>query len=220
MNTEHPIVKILNGIFITVVVLSVYHYIKNLLNELFFSLKTEHAMIFDALFLSVLLILGIMYILTTQRKIGDMIPCRKIGIKIILLSGLTGIAFHILFLLLIKVCCCKNTGLSVDMMSNSPYLCCVSVLLFIIIIPILEELIFRGIVFSRLRNTSYLFLAIVFQAIIYGIFQLPLIMAIYNMTLGIIASLLLIKAKSIIPALIFHVGTNLTFFLSGIFMIK
>lgn len=219
MNTEHPIVKILNGIFITIVVLSVYHYIKNLLNELFFSLKTEHAMIFDAFFLGVLLILGIVYILTTQRKIGDMILCKKISVKVILLSGLTGITFHILFLLLIKLCGFKNVHLSIDMISNAPYLYFLSVLLLIIIIPVLEELIFRGIVFSRLRNTSYLFLAIVFQTIIYGVFQTPMIMAIYNMVLGIIASLLLIKAKSIIPALIFHVSANLTFFLSGIFMI-
>ncbi|MFN2987262.1 lysostaphin resistance A-like protein, partial [Escherichia coli] len=54
----------------------------------------------------------------------------------------------------------------------------------IILIPIYEEIVFRGIIFGYLRKNFNIIVAILVQALIFGIMHLNLVQGIYTFILG------------------------------------
>ena len=98
-----------------------------------------------------------------------------------------------------------------DILSNKYF-----VLIFIVIIflaPIAEELIFRGLVQTYATNFVGIKVAILLQAILFGIHHSNIIQSVYAIFSGIILGFIAYKFKSIIPAIILHIAVNLSSFL-------
>lgn len=84
----------------------------------------------------------------------------------------------------------------------------VNLLSIVILAPIIEELIFRGI----LANNSMRFgklSAIITSGLCFGLYHMNYEQVIYAASLGIVLAFLLEKTKSIIPCIIFHVFFNI-----------
>lgn len=90
----------------------------------------------------------------------------------------------------------------------------------IILIPIAEEFFFRGLIQGKLQEKYNLYLAILTQAILFGLGHLNIEKLYYDLRLdwewayitflqGIILGFLFHKTKSLIPALIMHIIGNL-----------
>lgn len=75
--------------------------------------------------------------------------------------------------------------------------------------PILEELVFRGIIFTRLKTMLPKVPAIVLSALIFAIVHFNIVQFIYAFLLGIVLALLMEKADHVYPAIIGHVTANL-----------
>lgn len=78
----------------------------------------------------------------------------------------------------------------------------------VIVGPIVEELVFRGLVQSRLRKAMKPAVAILLTSVAFGLLHgQPLWMA-YTIVFGVILGIVAEKAKSITPAIMIHIGFN------------
>lgn len=78
----------------------------------------------------------------------------------------------------------------------------------VIIIPILEELLFRGIVYKRLRGYININAAILISALIFGIFHMNVVQGLYAFMIGILLAYIYENYKSIWAPIIFHISAN------------
>lgn len=85
----------------------------------------------------------------------------------------------------------------------------------IVLIPIFEEILFRGLVFNEFKKNVNLVVSIILQAAIFAIAHGNMAQAIYTFILGLMASLVYIWTKSIISNMLLHI----TFNLSGTFIL-
>lgn len=79
-----------------------------------------------------------------------------------------------------------------------------------IIGPVLEELLFRGIVFERLKEFNSLNTSILLSSIIFGLFHNNIIQILYAFVIGYIITILYAKTNNLGSAIIFHISANLS----------
>lgn len=82
-----------------------------------------------------------------------------------------------------------------------------------VVTGILEEIIFRGLVFSRLKRGFSRTAAIIISAVMFGLCHGALVAICYATLLGILFALIADKYDSIVPTMICHVFFNFTSFL-------
>lgn len=90
----------------------------------------------------------------------------------------------------------------------------ISVLALIILLPVFEEILFRGIVFNELNKNLNAAACIILSSFLFGLSHMNLIQGIYTFFLGIILASMCYLFKSINASIIVHV----TFNLSGTFI--
>ena len=78
----------------------------------------------------------------------------------------------------------------------------------VILAPINEECIMRGIIFRKLKKHMVPIAAIIISAVYFGIFHMNLVQGIYATALGLFMAYLANKYDSIIPSFIFHAVFN------------
>lgn len=78
------------------------------------------------------------------------------------------------------------------------------VFIIILILPIFEEVFFRGVIFGYLRKNYKLITAIIIQALVFGCFHMSLVQGIYAVFLGILIALLYNYTNSLYISIIFH----------------
>lgn len=78
----------------------------------------------------------------------------------------------------------------------------------VIAAPIIEEVIFRGLIFKRIRRVSNATIAIVLSALFFGIFHWNVVQGIYAFVIGAILAYVYEKYKNIIAPIIVHMIAN------------
>jgi membrane protease YdiL (CAAX protease family) len=81
------------------------------------------------------------------------------------------------------------------------------------LVPIVEELLFRGLIFSTLRERFALPAAIALQAIIFGLAHGNPFQGIYAAILGVAAGFALVRSRSILVPILLHTAANASAFL-------
>ena len=76
------------------------------------------------------------------------------------------------------------------------------------LIPILEEVVFRGYIFSRLGKAMPAVVAAVISSVVFGLCHGGLVWAIWAGIVGLIICVVRIKSGSIIPGIVFHIIMN------------
>ena len=79
-----------------------------------------------------------------------------------------------------------------------------------IVAPIFEEILVRGVIFNDFRKATPVWVALIIQALIFGIMHMNIIQGTYAFLLGLILGLLYLRYKSIIAAILLHTTFNLT----------
>lgn len=82
------------------------------------------------------------------------------------------------------------------------------IVLTVIMAPINEECIMRGLIFTHLKKNMAPILAILISALYFGIFHLNVVQGIYAAVLGVFMAYLAYKYKSIIASMLFHAVFN------------
>ncbi len=79
----------------------------------------------------------------------------------------------------------------------------------IILAPIIEELVFRGFMVTRMRHALPAWLSVIFAGIIFGVFHGNVFQAIYASLLGFMLGAVFVKYNSIYASVLCHFGFNL-----------
>lgn len=87
-----------------------------------------------------------------------------------------------------------------------------------IIAPIFEELLFRGLIFGELRKVSKIPLALVIQALIFGVYHMNVIQSSYAFLLGLLLGFVYYRSSSIIAPVIMHITINSSSLIMSEFM--
>jgi len=86
----------------------------------------------------------------------------------------------------------------------------ISILVIVIIAPIFEEIVFRGIILNDFKKAVSVKSAIIIQALLFGVFHMNLLQGVYTFILGIVLGLVYVKYRSIWVPIILHGAFNLT----------
>jgi membrane protease YdiL (CAAX protease family) len=78
----------------------------------------------------------------------------------------------------------------------------------ILLAPMFEEILFRGIILSELKDNMNLKLAVIIQGITFGIYHLNLFQGMYAAVLGLILGFICVRAKSIFASMLGHITFN------------
>jgi hypothetical protein len=78
-----------------------------------------------------------------------------------------------------------------------------------VLVPICEELVFRGLIFKRLRVTSSFFMAMLYSALIFGIMHGNLVQILYGFLLGLMLAYVYEKYGSIWAPITAHMAMNI-----------
>lgn len=74
--------------------------------------------------------------------------------------------------------------------------------------PIFEELLFRGLIFGELRKISKVHVAILIQALIFGVYHMNVVQGSYAFLIGILLGFIYYRSNSIITSIIIHITIN------------
>ncbi|MDQ2086926.1 type II CAAX endopeptidase family protein [Herbivorax sp. ANBcel31] len=77
-----------------------------------------------------------------------------------------------------------------------------------ILFPVLEEVVFRGFIFSELKKNMNVIWAVIIQALLFGLVHLNIVQGTYAFFLGIILACVYIWTKSIWAPIIVHIVFN------------
>ena len=139
---------------------------------------------------------------TDIRKVSGM----HIGLTII---AATGAMFFLNFMLNILPIPKELLGsLSSGMKNLSAYPFWQAILANAILIPIMEEVVFRGYLFNRLSKAMPEIVAALITSVIFGLCHGGIVWATWAFVVGMIICVFRIKTGSIIPGMIFHIIMN------------
>lgn len=79
-----------------------------------------------------------------------------------------------------------------------------------ILVPILEEIIYRGLIFDQLRKNIPLVPALIIQALIFGAAHLNIVQGSYAFLLALLMGIALVRSRSILLPVAIHIGMNLS----------
>ncbi len=86
-----------------------------------------------------------------------------------------------------------------------------------VVVPIVEEIFFRGLILSRLRGKMGAVAAVLISAVLFGLVHGTVIAVAYSFVLGLILAAVTLIYDSTLPAIACHIGFNLTsYLLSGV----
>lgn len=83
----------------------------------------------------------------------------------------------------------------------------------ILLAPIAEELLFRGLIQNYAKQYLSINIAIVFQALIFSVYHGNIIQGIYALIFGILLGFICQQSNSIIPGIILHISINASLYL-------
>ncbi|MBO5227995.1 MAG: CPBP family intramembrane metalloprotease, partial [Lachnospiraceae bacterium] len=78
----------------------------------------------------------------------------------------------------------------------------------VFLIPMIEEFVFRGLVYERIRQYGGVKLAIFLSAVYFGVFHMNVPQGIYAFLIGVIIAWVYYKYKSVWAPVLFHVSAN------------
>ncbi|MBR4914541.1 MAG: CPBP family intramembrane metalloprotease [Clostridiales bacterium] len=145
---------------------------------------------------------------TSLAKETDMkmVTGKQMGLTVV---GALGGMFFLNFMLSILPIPADLLGdLSSGMSSLTSYPFWLALLVNAILIPILEEVVFRGYLFSRLGKAMPAVVAAVISSVVFGLCHGGLVWAIWAGITGLIICVVRVKSGSIIPGIIFHIIMN------------
>ena len=126
---------------------------------------------------------------------------------LLIMGGASALGFNILFSLL-KIT--ENSGTYTEIADRQFSLpLWAGIILYGIISPIAEEIVFRGLVYNRLYRQFGITMAILGSAILFGVYHGNLVQALYGFILGIIMAILYERYGSFVVPVLLHSAANI-----------
>lgn len=170
------------------------------------------------MFVGVLLIVHRKKTTSLWKSIG---MTRNISINTLLLAALAGLAFHIACQGFIEAIPVPQTWQDANQAVGDalidPNNMWFTVLMLCFLIPIVEEIAFRGFAQRILHHAFLPWTAVVLQGLIFGIFHANALQTIYTFATGLIIGYIYMKTQNLWASIVFHMAYNgANFLLDGL----
>lgn len=166
-----------------------------------------------ALIINAILALVIYLIVMKVRKhkFTEEVAIKKVGVKTIILAvaaaiGAICVIDYGVELLPIPEALMNGLEKSTGEVSEMPFW--QDVLAASIIVPIMEEIVFRGFMFSRLDKAMPTWLAVIITSVAFGLVHGQMIWALLATLTGVVFNIVRIKTGSIVPTIVMHMVNN------------
>lgn len=185
-------------------------------------LQNPNWMLAMLLFSDIAAILFILvYYAIRKRYIEQMIPFNRISIQVGLVALLLGVAVNLFLVSSLSYAgdlpflqqLFSDYEKSLFPFANGNLL--FTIFAIGILIPIVEELIFRGLLTYELKKAMPITAAILIQAILFALFHFNWIQSSYAFLLGLLFGLVNLWMKSIWPSILLHIANNSTSVMAG-----
>ena len=164
-------------------------------------------MVFTA-FVVTILFLAIFF-LCRKKNMAEEVNFRKAKVPTVLVSAVIGICCYFCTVgalsFLPESIITSYGSASNGLMSQSLVL---AILGNVVAAPILEEIIFRGLIFDRLRKGMPVVLAAILASICFGLAHGQIVWVCYTFVIGLILCYIMHKSNSILPSIAAHMGMN------------
>lgn len=154
----------------------------------------------------IVLLLGVIFIpilyLNYQKYIKEK-PQKINYILLILLGFILSIIFNTIFYYIDK-------SLKISNLYNSSSINIENIISTVLIGPIIEEIMFRGIMYNEALKKYSNMKAIIIVTVIFSLFHFNIFQSLYALALGFILIYVYLKNKTIIAPIIVHASSNLT----------
>ena len=81
--------------------------------------------------------------------------------------------------------------------------------------PLIEEIVFRGIVFRSLRRVSLPWVAILVSSVLFGLYHMNTVQIVYATLMGLVAGIIYEKSNNLLFPILVHVANNLVAAIQG-----
>ncbi|MGH4117732.1 CPBP family intramembrane glutamic endopeptidase [Clostridium sp.] len=216
-------------IFTTFICTSIYAIIYGIINfNSITNVQINESLIRDGFLLtatSAIICFGIYVLMFRKKEINLFKRCsfKKISLKnsslIVFCSlGLALFSDSLVNLLISKFPSYTEASAAIE--SNTTTI--LGIVCIVLIIPIFEEILFRGLIYNELKTHLNIILAIIIQGVIFAAAHGNMLQGIYTFIMGVVLAIIYNKTRSIIAPMLFHIMYNLLgsivlpFILSGI----
>lgn len=166
------------------------------------------------------LISGILALLTywivfliRKKKFAQEVKLRKIPVKGILAVLLMGITFNIVISTLLATIPFPDAWME-TYQQNSSVLTggneVISFLATVFMAPVLEEIVFRGLIYDRLKKGMPAVVAAIISSLAFGLMHGTIIWMMYAFVLGVVLVIVFERFHSLLANMLLHFGFNLT----------
>lgn len=182
-------------------------------------MEIANVTLLPAMLIAAFLTFGVAWLihLIFRKPFIERLSFQKTSLVFILLSLLAGISLQLPVGFMIVQA--ESTGIAPDLFREyaelmEPLMANQNLILQILAIgifgPVLEECIFRGLVYHQLRKHMPAVLALILQALLFGISHMNIIQGSYAFLTGLLMGLLLHWSGSLLLPIMMHVGMNVT----------
>jgi membrane protease YdiL (CAAX protease family) len=165
--------------------------------------------------LSAITSLGVYYLIYKKRNKSLIEVCNfsKVNFKSVGLAAIIGIAYslfvrYILFLVSKSSTFAETYNKYGEMMKWITNYDILNILTVVLIAPVVEEVLFRGMIFNELLQNISLVSSIIIQALLFGLYHMNIIQGLYAFVMALFLGILYYRFKSLWVPIIFHSAFN------------
>lgn len=180
-------------------------------------LTSSKALTYISLFLGQLVFMGIFFLYSRIRKINPINACKIkfkfniwqflicIGIGVVLILGFSQM-INLLDLGIYKMSGINPSGLSINLSNFGMFI--VGVLFYALIPAVVEEFLFRGVIFVGLKNKYGAIFSVIVGALLFALVHLSIYQFVYQFVLGVVLCLVVYFTGSIFYSMVVHFVNN------------
>ena len=146
------------------------------------------------------------------KLVKDKFSFKLDGLKFFISGVMLSLVINIGYLLIYKL-------FNINIVVENDYIL-LSLIVTGILSPILEEVMFRGIIFNNYKKIFDFKKALILSIVAFCLVHIGILNIITALTIGVITTYIYIKEKSIIKPIIFHIGFNVLVFVYRLFVIN
>ncbi|NLE26274.1 MAG: CPBP family intramembrane metalloprotease [Clostridiaceae bacterium] len=175
------------------------------------SLIYDNALLFSIIAAVICLFVFWMIILATKTSIKERLDLYPISFKNIwpvMILGITANIFisNFISLLPIPEAIMQEYSEATNLLGDE--ITIVQLLSVVIVAPILEEILYRGLIMKSLQRGMPVIIALLIQAVLFGLMHGQLVWICYATFLGILLAVIKLKYKSLYPSILLHLAFN------------
>lgn len=165
----------------------------------------------------ILVIIFYAFFIFINKNLNEYTRLKKIQWPFVMLSFFLGYALNMASIAVMELVPIPETWIEDHDQHTSFYGPVLFIILAVVVCaPILEEVVFRGLIYTVLKRHSAAWIAALISAVVFGAVHGNMLQAIYAGVMGLVCVYVYEMTESLLGSILLHVGFNVTHIINGI----